>query len=434
MRVTIEKLVFGGQGLGRLEDGRVVFVWNALPGEVVDIQIITEKKNYLEGVATTIITPSPKRQSPIVDAYLSSAAWDMMNYETECHWKVAMVKEVYKKVGNLDIEDLSLVADERYYGYRNKIEFSFCDKNFIPKDKRPAHHVEDISLAFFGRGSRERIPVTTCALATPAIQEVTARLLAFIKEQGIPNRTLKSLIVRSNRRGQVIAGLFIKDLFAFSSYPDLDDTLVGFHVYYSSHKSPASRPDDILYSEGTSTLSETIRDIPFEYGLFSFFQVNPPLFEKTLADIERFVDNDVHLIDFYAGVGAIGLSLADKAKSLLLVDNNEEAIGIAKKAILAQGLTHCTAEALPAEKMLDCLTSDAIVIVDPPRTGLHPDVTAKLAEVQPKRIIYLSCDIATQARDIALLSSVYNVSFSRLYNYFPRTPHVEGLCILEKKS
>ncbi|NCO04746.1 MAG: 23S rRNA (uracil(1939)-C(5))-methyltransferase RlmD [Candidatus Magasanikbacteria bacterium] len=433
MRVTIETLVFGGQALARLEDGRVIFVWNALPGEVVDIVIIKKKKQYLEAVATTIITPSTHRITPTMPYYLSSAAWDMMDSVTENEWKTTIAKDVYKKIGDLSDLNLDIISSEIPYGYRNKIEFSFCDKNFIPKATRKEDHVEDISFAFFSRGSHDRIPVDGCALASPTINSVASRILAWVKEQGIENRSLKSLIVRSNANGEAIAALFIKDKLSFASHPQLDNQLTGFHIYYSSHKSPASRPDALLYSDGDMFLTETIRDVSLQYGLLSFFQVNPPLFEQTLADIVPFIDAASPVIDYYAGVGAIGLPLAKHCQSVLLVESNEEAVALATTNIALNNFGNASAHCIEAEKMTEVITSDHIVIVDPPRVGLHMDMVETLLAVRPKRIVYLSCNLSTQARDVSLLLEGYTVSFSRLYNYFPRTPHVEGLLVLERK-
>ncbi|MFZ2189463.1 MAG: methyltransferase, partial [Candidatus Magasanikiibacteriota bacterium] len=151
------------------------------------------------------------------------------------------------------------------------------------------------------------------------------------------------------------------------------------------------------------------------------------------ADIGKFLDKAKSVVDFYSGVGAIALPLHDKYKSAVLVESNEEAVEYAKENIILNKINNCEAQLSPAEKIVDLITKDKIIIFDPPRAGLHEDVVKQVLATLPERIIYLSCNLSTQARDIKLLSEKYQVKFLKLYNFFPRTPHVEGLCVLELK-
>jgi tRNA/tmRNA/rRNA uracil-C5-methylase (TrmA/RlmC/RlmD family) len=159
-----------------------------------------------------------------------------------------------------------------------------------------------------------------------------------------------------------------------------------------------------------------------------------PVFTQALDDIQPYLDPHKPLLDFYSGVGAISIPLAQYCSSALLVDNNEEAIQDAQRNIKNNQLTNFSAQAIAAEKITEAISSEHIVIVDPPRPGLHPNVVKRLLEVQPQRIIYLSCNLSTQARDIELLQSAYQLKCSRLYNFFPKTPHIEALCILDKTT
>ncbi|MEK7644454.1 MAG: TRAM domain-containing protein, partial [Patescibacteria group bacterium] len=243
--VHIEKLVFGGQGLAKI-DGKAVFVWNALPGEEVEIQYLKNKKDFAEAVAVKIINPSPDRIEPKENHYLSSAPWEMMTAEAENRYKKQVSLETYERNGGLILPDeaVDLVFDEEnQYGYRNKIEFSFAVLDS-----------GEVALSFFNRGTKVRLPITSSLLSEPVINEVSASILDWINQEKIPMRSLKSIIVRSNGRGQAIAALFIKDRLIFDNYPDVNDKMLGFTLYYSTHKSPASVPTELLYQAGQDFL------------------------------------------------------------------------------------------------------------------------------------------------------------------------------------
>ncbi|MBI4992598.1 MAG: class I SAM-dependent RNA methyltransferase [Candidatus Magasanikbacteria bacterium] len=435
MKVNIEKLVFGGQGLGRLDDGRVCFVWNALPGEEVDIEIIKNKKTHLEAMAAEIIQPSPERIESREEHFLSCSPWQIMSLAAENKWKKEIAVETYKKLGGIDAGDLEILGDEAEYGYRNKMEYSFSESG------------GKISLAFHIRESRRYIPITVCELAWPEINEVALQLLAWVNQNQIPIRSLKTMIVRCNQNGEVLAGLFLKDRLQFENYPELKNNFVGLTIFYSTHKSPASVLTDVLYQAGQDYLEEDLLGTKLKYGLFSFFQINIPVFLSALQDISDSLLPDQSAVDFYSGVGSISLPLAKKFKDCVLVDNNEEAIGFARENIEAlardplpaspyegEGFSKIKSICIAAEKMTELLTSDKVVIVDPPRVGLDKRVAERILAVKPKQVIYLSCNLSTHARDLGLLKEAYDIKFMKLYNFFPRTAHIEGLAVLVRRG
>lgn len=427
--VTIEKLIFGGQGLARLGDvgnprfnGKTVFVWNALPGEVLEIDIVKNKKTYLEAIAVNILEPSSERIAPKEGHFLSTSPWQILSFDREQYWKKAIAAETYSKIGDLILNDTSLdiATNNITDGYRNKMEFSFAEKDGV------------ISLGFFERGGRERFAVEQSSLAMPAINEVAAHILAWVRDMQIPLRSLKTLIVRANTKGETIAALFIKDKILFDVYPSLIENQRGFQLYYSTHKSPAAVPTELLYTFGKNTLRQDILGTALEYGIFSFFQINPPLFEMALKDMAAFLDPKKPLLDFYAGVGAISLPIAMNREETILVESNKDAATFAQKNIVLNKTPHAAVYDMPAEHMTDVIESTKQIILDPPRAGLHVSVIQKLLSVKPERILYLSCNLSTQARDIKMLSEQYKPVFMKLYNFFPRTPHIEGLVVLEK--
>ncbi|MBI5728499.1 MAG: class I SAM-dependent RNA methyltransferase [Candidatus Magasanikbacteria bacterium] len=431
MRVHIEKLVFGGQGLGRTPEGRVVFVWNALPGEDVDVEIIKNRAGHTEAVATAITNPSPDRVAPMETHWLSSSPWQHLSWESELLWKKEIAAETYSKIGHcvLQSSDIDIATNGRQYGYRNKIEFSFTTA-CLPLVKGETEG-SSISLAFFARGKRYHIPATGSLLAEPIINEVAQNILVWINTNQIPLRSLKTLIVRSDGAGHAIAALFIKDELAFTNYPTCSDTLLGFHLYYSTHKSPASVPTKKLYGDGQDYLIAELKSAKLKFGLLSFFQINLPIFDQALTDIAAWLDPKIPVVDYYCGVGAISLPLSLNRTETALIDNNAEAIQYARENIALNGRQNCAAHCVPAEDMVEAIDKDKMIILDPPRAGLHERVVRHLLARRPKRIIYLSCDLATQARDLQLLSESYALRFLKLYNFFPRTPHIEGLVILD---
>ncbi|MEK7108232.1 MAG: methyltransferase [Patescibacteria group bacterium] len=424
-RGTIEKLVFGGQGLARLGGGRVAFVWNALPGEDVTFEIVKKRRGTMEGIATEIHTPSPDRIAPREATYLSTSPWQIMTWEAEQRWKREVARETYKKLGGFDVGEISIVGDEAHmYGYRNKMEFSFFTKT-------PDAPLE---LAFYERGKSWKQPAEGSALALPEINAVAIRIRDWLRAQRVDRRELKTLIVRGDGHGHAIAGLFAKEVINVESYPELDDMLRGFHIYYSNPKSPASVITDVLYSSGDESLTVALHDKKMTFGLMSFFQVNVPIFESVLDRVTSLLPKATPIVDLYSGVGSIGLSLANEDHDTVLVESWEEATRYAKQNATMNGIDRVRIVVAPAERVTKEITSDATLIVDPPRTGLHADVVAAIIAKRSPIVFYLSCNLSTQARDVALLLPHYTIAHTELFNFFPRTPHIEGLVVLKAKS
>lgn len=438
MIVKIEKLIFGGQGLGRV-DNKVVFVWGALPGEEVEIDVLKKKKNFIEGIVKRVIAPSPFRVQPIDDHFDSCSPWQIMSFAEENKWKKEIAIETYKKNGNISAlggeivgnsetvrnseeiaGNIEIATDSVEFGYRNKMEynFTFNEKN-------------EPSLAFHHRGTHRLRAITNCALAHPAINQAGESIIEWLKNEQLPFGTLKSLVLRVDTNGRVAAGLFLKQRVVFKNAAPTEGVLAGMQVYLSDYRSPASVPTELMHSFGNVVLESEINKVKLQFGLLSFFQINMPIFEVALRDIEVHLTGG-RVVDYYCGVGSIALALHGKYKEALLIEENAEAAAFAQKNIELNNFKNVTVEHSLAEKSTTQITSTDTVIVDPPRIGMHKDMVAMLLKKEPQKIIYLSCGLDTQARDIALLSTKYKPTFFKLYNFFPRTPHIEGLCVLEK--
>lgn len=418
MIVRIERLVEGGQGMGRADDGRVCFAWNTLPGELVRVRVTKNKKTHIEGIAEEIVEPSPHRIAPQERVWLSTSPWQHMNFAVEGKYKAELATETFRRVGGFEVElGEEAVTDGVAFGYRNKMEWSFA----FGED-------ENLSLAVIERAGRDRLPVEQSLLAQDALNRVSARYVTWANEKQIPLRSLKSLIVRTSTKGEALVGLFIKDRLSLVS-PKVEG-VVGASIFYSTHKSPASVVTDVLDEQGSEYMETVIGGRTFSHGLFSFLQVNIPLYERALAAMKVWNDTSLPLVDMYSGIGSIGLSLASQRQALTLVEIDEQAAACAR---MNAARLHPDARVVcaPSEAALAEIVHDAVVVVDPPRVGLHPNVLKRLLEVRPRRIIYLACDVATQARDLAALREVYAIKHMELFNFFPRTPHVECLVVLE---
>jgi 23S rRNA (uracil1939-C5)-methyltransferase len=412
--VTISKLVHGGQGLAELADGRKVFVWNALPGETVRVRIIKKRQSYAEATAEEVVKASPERIEPRENNYLATSPWQMMMFEAENRYKSEIVRELFahEKIA-LPAFDEAVVHDDHEWHYRNKMEYSFWGDE------------DGLHLALHQRGSHGKQIVEGSELAVPALDAGARAVLAELQKLDVRAGDLKTIIVRCSQNGDVVAALYTKlDLFPEMSLPT---GVKGLRIYHSNPKSPASVPTKLLYELGDATLEDKLLSRLFTYDVDSFFQVNLPIYERALTRIREQCMADP--VDMYAGVGSIGLSVAKAWTQLVELD--PATVAMARQNFTASGLQGEVVEA-STEKALDCIASDKPVIFDPPRAGLHAKVVQRCLEVLPPQIIYLSCNPATQARDLALLQQSYAIDFFEIYNFFPRTPHIETLAILRK--
>lgn len=410
--VTIEKLVFGGQGLGQLADGRKVFVWNVLPEETVSIEVIKSRKSYAEGVVEEIITPSKDRIKPAEDNYLATSPWQIMKFDTENLWKQKITQEIFVQTG-IEFPKFKVITDGVQFHYRNKMEYSFWGDD------------DGLHLALYNRGSHQKQIVEGSALAMSSIDKAAQALLSELNKKTIRAGDLKTMIVRSDQRGNTVAALYTK-LEKFHKM-ELPNELTGMRVYHSNPKSPASVRTKLIYELGDSTLKDNLLDKEFSYDVDSFFQVNVPVFEKVLEKLNS-LSNYENLLDMYAGVGSIGISLANNSVELVESDDATSTMALVNAA-------NCGIKAsvtkIESEKALDYITKEKAIIFDPPRAGLSIKIIDRIIETKPPKIIYLSCNPATQARDISLLKNEYKITLFETYNFFPRTPHIESLAILE---
>lgn len=485
--IHLDKIVGGGQALGTLADGRKCFVWGGLPGELATIRLTKKKSHFVEGVVTEVIEPSPERITPRdPDSYLSTSPWQIIPLEIEQIYKRQLIDDAFTLHNVTLPAAIDIYCDNVAYGYRNKVEFSWYSEIGESGDT--------LDLAFFRRGSKGKIVVNGTSLARPEINNLARAIRDLLRHKRVAARQLKTLLVRCDQSGSCVWQLYIKD-----RLPEIiTDTEAaklpaqGGEIIYSDPRSPASRITERLAHFGNTTLTDAILDIPFRYACEGFFQVNIPVYEQALRDMQQWTGRDYSdqqrvisqkksgqhreskqhgssnsfsegfafpakarqerqldqlaarrpeekdvcetgepALDLYAGVGTIGLTIG--GGNVTLVEINADAVREMQHNITELDRTDARAVLTPSEQALNYITGKEIVIVDPPRAGLHPDVIATLLQKLPPRILYLSCNPVTQARDVRLLQEKYHIVHHRGYNFFPRTPHIEHLIILDKK-
>ncbi len=422
--VLLDTIIGGGQALGTLDDGRKALVWGGLPGETVAFRVTKKKSRFVEGVVSEIKTPSTERISPAdPDSYLSTSPWQFMKFSAEQHYKAALVEEAFELHDIVLPNPIEMYSDGHIDHYRNKVEFSWysdCDKDGD----------ETLDLAFFRRGSKGKITIEECSLIPDSMMKLAKEIRDLLRAKKVTARQLKTLLIRCDQSGQCVWQLYLKevnpDIITTKEASNL--TAQGGELIYSDPKSPASRITKRLAQYGEIALSDILLGVPFNYAAESFFQINLPVYEQVLHDLKRCVITDTQTIDLYSGVGTIGLTIGGDECTLIEIDENAvremkrniERLESNAKAVLA-----------PSEKSLDYIKPHTTVIVDPPRSGLHRDVITRMLSSRPQRIIYLSCNPTTQARDVAQLTAAYGIAHHQGYNFFPRTPHIEHLVVLD---
>ncbi|MGK5093451.1 23S rRNA (uracil(1939)-C(5))-methyltransferase RlmD [Deltaproteobacteria bacterium TL4] len=414
----VEKLVFGGMALGRYQ-GKVVMIQNALPGELVQARVIKEKKDYIEAYASLILAPSPERITPQEDHFMSCSPWQILNQDAENQWKQRITAENFDRAWNKTGDVPALVTDHCRFHYRNKVEFHFAENK------------GQLSLALIQRNSNERLAVKDCALLSSPLNQVGTLLRNILEQQQISASSLDRLTLRCNRKEQVIFALGVHS----KGFPKIDflklcPRVSGF-VVFQEEKRHGKSVQKVLHQAGKLGLEEELCGKTLEYGVHSFFQVNMNVLEKTLEDLLPFVKGE-SVVDYYGGTGTLSIALSEVISDAVIVESNPEAWQYAKHNIERNRLAHFYVASGKTENFLNYIKASKVVIVDPPRAGLHPQVLEQLLALKPKRVIYLSCNLSTCIRDLKRLMTAYQLVYQKIYNFFPATPHFEFLAILQR--
>lgn len=442
LELDISALVSDGQGLGRVS-GVVVLVADALPGQTVRARVDRVKKSLAEATLVQVLKPSPDEQEPPCPhaGRCGGCSWQSLAYPRQLAWKERIVRDALERVGKIpDPPVLPILASPQEWGYRNKMEFAFGPA----EDGGPGGGKKRLGLR--ERGSRALVEVTDCRLQSPLTMRILSavRRLAGTSFRDLPARFL---VVREPQAGGCFVELIAGPGCAASAGAGFASALraavpeiSGFALSERAAPSDVAYGERTLYAEG-GTLEESLGPVRLSLGHNAFFQVNTPAAGLLYAEAAKFAalrtsDHPV-LWDVYGGVGSIGLYLAHAGGVQVVgVEEMPGAVRLARANAKACGLKAYRVEQGDAKSVLGRLVKVGprpdVVVVDPPRAGLEALVARQIAEAAPARLVYVSCNPATLARDVARLAPSFRLSAVRPVDLFPQTPHVEAVALLER--
>ncbi len=449
-----------GLGLGKTPEGEVVLVEKTVPGDIIDMLVLRKKKGLKYGVVDKMHQYSEVRQDPFCAHFgiCGGCKWQDMQYEAQLSYKQKSVEHALRRIGKVtETEFLPIIGAGKSTFYRNKLEFSFSNKRWLTREEI-AQEVELVhrdGVGFHIPGAFDKVvDVDKCWLQPDPSNEIRNLVRSYAHDHGLSfydirnrNGMLRSLIVRNNRQGEV--------MLIFSFYEgdtDLIENLIGHicsqvprvrSVYYCINQKVNDTILDLplVHAHGTEYLEEKLFDVRFLIGPKSFFQTNPDQAENLFSVANSFcgfTGNEV-VYDLYCGVGSITLTVAGQCGQVIGIEEVPAAIEDALKNAGINEIDNAhfyagDVRALLDEEMIKKHGHPDILITDPPRAGMHPDVVNAILKFEPDRIVYVSCNVSTQARDVHLLSEKYRVVRTRAVDMFPHTHHIENVVLLEKQT
>jgi len=425
-RLRIEKIVYPGRSLGRRES-RVYFTDEGLPGETVEIEILKEHASFIEARTTAVPVPSPLRIPARCGHYRTCGVYQTLPYDAQLDLKKNQLREICRTAELSVPDEIDIVPSPAIWRYRNKVRFSL------------ARRKREFFLAYNEPGSRtEFVEAGGCFLAGDRACATADEVLDVVRVNSISN--LAEIEIREGRPdGDSLLNLFWK---APRKVRDIDPVLssVGTRSGAAGIVSwTAGRGRRITETPewGRSSIRTRIGDLEYEIGAGSFFQVNESILPRVLADMAEAASfqGTETIADIYGGVGTFGLALAGRVKRVHIVESAPEAVPYLNANIARNRMSNVTVCEGTAEEWMAELAGRGLdlAIVDPPRKGLDPAVIQALIAHRVDKVIYLSCNPTTLVRDLALLGRIYTIKSFRAYDFFPQTPHIETLAVLNRR-
>ena len=457
--VTIEAVAAEGKALARV-DGMVVFVDFAVPGDVVDIQVFRKKKNYMEGFISRMVQPSPYRQEAFCEHFgvCGGCRWQPLPYEMQLEAKRQQVYDQLIRIGHLEVPEIRpTLPSPRTRYYRNKLEFSASSKRWILRgeDADAVPENDRMGLGFHvGKFFDKVLDIKQCHLQPEPSNAIRLFVKKFCIDNGYEFYDIRencgyfrNMFVRTTEAGAVMLIL----CFAYEDKERrealLDAVSAAFpqitSLYYVINEKLNDSIGDrspILY-KGDEAIYEEMEGLRFKIGPKSFYQTNSLQAYRLYSVAREFAaltGNEV-VYDLYTGTGTIAQFVARQASKVVGIEYVPEAIEDAKVNAAANGIGNCE---FFAGDMKDVLNAGFIarhgrpdvIILDPPRAGIHPDVAKVILDAAPDRMVYVSCNPASQARDLAILCRDYEITAVQPVDMFPHTMHVENVCALKRKQ
>ena len=446
-----------GKAIAKAPDGKVIFIANAVPGDVVDIQTTKKRKAYYEGKATNFHTLSPKRTEPKCEHFgtCGGCKWQYMDYKYQLEYKQNEVENNLKRIGHIELPEVTpiLGSGEQYF-YRNKMEFSFSDSRWLTVEEIQSD--EDLgdrnALGFHIPGMWDKIlNVNKCWLQEEPSNAIRNAVKEFAIENELEffntrNQTglLRTMMIRTSTTGDLMVMIqFFKEdkakrelllNYLAETFPQIS----SLQYVVNSKANDTIYDQEVICFKGLDHIFEEMEGLRFKINAKSFYQTNSKqAYElyKITRDFAGLEGNEL-VYDLYTGTGTIAQFVAKKAKKVVGVEAVPDAITAAKENAQLNGIDNVEfyvgdMKNVFNESFINQHGHPDVIITDPPRDGMHKDVVQQILNISPKKVVYVSCNSATQARDLQLMDELYKVTKVRAVDMFPQTFHVENVVLLE---
>ncbi|HUR30704.1 MAG TPA: 23S rRNA (uracil(1939)-C(5))-methyltransferase RlmD [Saprospiraceae bacterium] len=447
-----------GLAIGRCDDGMIILVKGAVPGDKVDTEVFEKRKGMFFTKVISISTLSKDRTDPFCSHFgtCGGCKWQHMTYEAQLRFKEKKVHDAYKRIGDLDTTLIRpIVGAPLQTYYRNKLEFTASDRRWLSEDEM--QHLDSVEhkegLGFHLVGAFDKVlDIQHCYLQADPSNDIRHAIKNICRDNGytfynLRNKSgfLRNVIIRNNLEGHCIVVLVITENDQEKIKTITDGLVLKFPQIISVYTCINSKANDSIHDldvnlvYGVEELKETLGTVTYTIGPKSFFQTNSmqaaALYNlaKEMADLKP----EDNVYDLYCGVGSLGLFMADQCKQITGIELIPEAIENAKSNAALNGISNANFAVGQVELLLDpafvsTYGKPDVILTDPPRAGMHPNVIPHLIASNADRIVYVSCNPATQARDLKMLSSHYQLISAVPVDMFPHTHHIECVALLKR--
>ncbi len=448
--------------VAKTPEGKVIFVRYAAPGDVVDVRIVKQHRRFSEAEPINFHQKSALRVAPACEHYgvCGGCKWQHLSYEDQLKFKQKQVIDNLERLGKVQLPPINpIMGSEKHYFYRNKLEFTFSTQRWLTdaevKTTENFDELGRLALGFHVPQRYDRVlDIKACHLQSDFSNSVLNALRAFALAKQIPfydirthTGLLRTLVIRQSVNDEQMLivqfgeqdNALIEAVMGFLKERFPDVTSLNYLV--NTKKNDTYQDQTIICYAGKPYISEQMENLVFRVSPKSFFQTNAKQAYRLYSKVRELagLQSDDKVYDLYTGTGTIALFLAAHVKRIVGIEYVADAIEDAKVNAELNGIKNAFFEVGDMAKTLNDSFIEKygkpnLVITDPPRNGMHPDVVAKLIALRPERIVYVSCNPATQARDLALLDAHYEVTAVQPVDMFPQTPHVENIVRLELRS
>ncbi len=458
-KVLIESVAAEGKALGHV-NGIVVFVDYAVPGDLVDIQVYKKKKNYMEGYIKRMVIPSPQRLKPFCQHFgvCGGCRWQLLPYRLQLEAKRQQVEDQLVRIGHLKVPAIRpTLPSEKTQFYRNKLEFSASANRWLNKDEDPEalSAKEKVGLGFHvGKFFDKVLDIKECYLQKEPSNAIRLHIRQFCLDHDLEFYNIRenvgffrNMFVRSTEKGDFMLIVVFAREDKEKREALLDSVAAAFpqitSLYYIINEKlndSISDQSPVLY-KGEDAIYEEMEDLRFKIGPKSFYQTNSLQAYQLYSVAREFaaLTGKELVYDLYTGTGTIAQFVSKGASKVIGIEYVPEAIEDAKVNAKANGITNCEFFAGDMKDVLDEAFiaqhgRPDVIILDPPRAGIHPDVAQVILKAAPQRMVYVSCNPASQARDLAILCRDYVITDVQPVDMFPHTMHVENVVALQRRS